>query len=42
MRRAKAMAYRDSRGEGITDADWSAIERQLRRAYERSRAGTGG
>jgi hypothetical protein len=40
--RAEAMAYRDARGEGITDADWSAIERQLRDAYERLRAGIGG
>ena len=40
--RAEAMAYRDARGEEITDADWSAIERQLRGAYERLRAGIGG
>lgn len=40
--RAEAMAYRDARGEGITAADWSEIERQLRGAYERLHAGIGG
>jgi hypothetical protein len=27
------MAYRDARGEGITEADWGAIETQLVGAY---------
>jgi hypothetical protein len=31
--RAQAMAYRDARGEGITEADWGAIETQLVGAY---------
>ena len=31
--RAEAMAYRDARGEGITEADWAAIEAQLAVAY---------
>jgi hypothetical protein len=31
--RAQAMAYRDARGDAITDADWAAIEDQLRTAY---------
>jgi hypothetical protein len=39
--RAEAMAHRDARGENITDADWSEIERQLRAAHQRLRAGIG-
>ncbi|MFB9266495.1 hypothetical protein ACFFWD_25630 [Bradyrhizobium erythrophlei] len=31
--RAEAMAYRDARGQGMTEGDWTEIERQLRRAY---------
>lgn len=31
--RAEAMAYRDGRGEGITEADWAAIETRLAGAY---------
>jgi hypothetical protein len=31
--RARAMAYRDVRAAGITDADWSAIGSQLTAAY---------
>ncbi|MBR1086515.1 hypothetical protein JQ621_03400 [Bradyrhizobium manausense] len=31
--RAQAMAYRDARGQGITEADWAAIEIQLAEAY---------
>jgi len=31
--RAEAMAYRDARGQAMTDADWSEIECRLRRAY---------
>jgi hypothetical protein len=40
--RAEAMTYRDARGEKITDTNWSDIERQLRGAYGRLRAGIGG
>ena len=40
--RAEAMAYRDARAQNITEADWSEIERQLRGAYARLRAGIGG
>ncbi len=36
--RAEAMAYRDARGEGITDADWGAIETQLAGAYRSLKA----
>jgi len=32
--RAEAMAYRDARGQAMTDADWTAIEDQLLRAYQ--------
>ena len=28
------MAYRDARGQAMTDADWTAIEDQLLRAYQ--------
>jgi hypothetical protein len=31
--RAEAMAYRDARGQAMTDPDWSVIECRLRRAY---------
>ena len=31
--RAEAMAYRDARGQAMTDPDWSEIECRLRRAY---------
>jgi hypothetical protein len=31
--RAEAMAYRDARGQAMTDSDWSEIECRLRRAY---------
>ena len=37
--RAEAMAFRDARGQAITDADWSSIETQLRNAYQRLKAG---
>jgi hypothetical protein len=37
--RAEAMAYRDARGEGITEKDWTTIERQLKAAYQRLKAG---
>jgi len=40
--RAEAMAYRDSRGQAMTEQDWLAIESQLRVAYERLKAGAGG
>jgi hypothetical protein len=33
LARAEAMAYRDARGEGITDADWGVIETRLAGAY---------
>jgi hypothetical protein len=32
--RARAMAYRDARGTTLAEADWAAIEDQLRAAYE--------
>ena len=31
--RVEAMAYRDARGQAMTDADWSEVECRLRRAY---------
>ncbi|WP_128952013.1 hypothetical protein [Bradyrhizobium guangzhouense] len=37
--RAEAMAYRDARGEGITEADWAAIETLLAGAYRSLKAG---
>lgn len=40
--RAEAMAFRDARGEAIADADWTAIEAQLRRAYTSLKASVGG
>lgn len=36
--RAEAMSYRDERGEGITEADWAAIESQLAGAYRSLKA----
>ena len=33
--RAQAMEFRDARGRSITEADWTAIERQLLSAYQR-------
>lgn len=36
--RAEAMAYRDARGQAMTDADWSEIECRLRRAYQSLKA----
>jgi hypothetical protein len=40
--RAEAMAYRDARGQMMTDEGWSHIESQLRLAYEKLKAGVGG
>jgi hypothetical protein len=40
--RAEAMAYRDSRGQAMTDRDWSEIECRLRRAYRSKAAVAGG
>lgn len=36
--RAEAMAFRDARGQAMTDADWSEIERRLHRAYRSLKA----
>jgi hypothetical protein len=36
---AEAMAFRDARGGAMTEADWSAIEGQLLRAYQLLKAG---
>ena len=36
--RAEAMAFRDARGQAMTDADWSEIERRSRRAYQSLKA----
>jgi len=36
--RAEAMAYRDARGEGITEADWATIETRLVGAYRSLKA----
>jgi len=36
--RAEAMAYRDARGQAMTDPDWSEIECRLRRAYRSLKA----
>ena len=36
--RAEAMAYRDARGQAMTDQDWSEVERRLRRAYQSLKA----
>jgi hypothetical protein len=40
--RAEAMAYRDVRGQAMSDQDWSEIECRLRRAYQSLRAAVGG
>ena len=40
--RAEAMAYRDARGQAMTEEGWVAIESQLRAAHERLKAGVGG
>ena len=32
------MAFRDARGEGITEADWATIETQLAGAYRSLKA----
>jgi hypothetical protein len=40
--RAEAMAYRDSRGQAMTDPDWSEIECRLRRAYRSLKAAVAG
>ena len=39
--RAEAMAFRDARGEAITDADWMRIEYQLGEAYRTLKASIG-
>jgi hypothetical protein len=36
--RAEAMAYRDERGQAMTDPDWSEVECRLRRAYRSLKA----
>lgn len=36
--RAEAMAFRDGRGETMTDADWTQIERRLAEAYRSLKA----
>lgn len=36
--RADAMAYRDARGQAMTDRDWTEIECRLRRAYRSLKA----
>ena len=40
--RAEAMAYRDARGQAMAEQDWSEIEGQLRRAYQRLKAAVAG
>ena len=40
--RAEAMAYRDARGQAMTDPDWSEIECRLRRAYRSLQAAVEG
>ena len=40
--RAEAMAYRDVRGQAMSDQDWSEIECRLRRAYQSLKAAVGG
>jgi hypothetical protein len=40
--RAEAMAYRDARGQAMTDPDWSEIECRLRRAYRSLQAAVAG
>jgi hypothetical protein len=36
------MAYRDARGQAMTDPDWSEIECRLRRAYRSLQAAVAG
>jgi len=36
--RAEGMAYRDARGQGISERDWAEIERQLLGAYQTLKA----
>jgi hypothetical protein len=36
------MAYRDARGQAMTDPDWSEIECRLRRAYRPLKAAVAG
>ena len=40
--RAEAMAFRDARGEAMTEADWSEIEAQLLRSYQLLEAAVSG
>lgn len=40
--RAEAMAYRDARGQAMSDPDWSEIECRLRRAYRSLKAAVAG
>ena len=40
--RAEAMAYRDARGQAMTDPDWFEIECRLRRAYRSLKAAVAG
>jgi len=40
--RAEAMAYRDARGQAMTNQDWSEIENRLRRAYRSLKAAVAG
>ena len=40
--RAEAMAWRDARGQGMTETDWSEIECRLRRAYRSLKAAVAG
>ena len=39
--RAEAMAFRDARGEAITEADWARIENRLGEAYRSLKASIG-
>jgi len=39
--RAEAMAFRDARGEAITEADWAGIENRLGEAYRSLKASVG-
>jgi hypothetical protein len=36
--RTEAMAYRDARGQSMTDPDWSEVECRLRRSYRSLKA----
>ena len=40
--RAEAMAYRDARGQGMGEQDWTEIERQLLGAYQTLKAAVAG